>query len=77
MMISLRPGMAMERDELVPSLSKSSTTAATSSLSAAFRVRGDGRNFFPAGYDKVPSAWNSSATKSTASAPSTSSAGIR
>ena len=73
MMISLRPGMAMERDELVRQLGRNSVRPqATSSLSAApSACAATWWKSSPPDTTRARSAWNFSATKSTASAPST------
>ena len=53
MMISLRPGMAMERDELVRQLVEIQYDRSDIEFErGAFRVRGDVVEIFPAGYDK-------------------------
>lgn len=53
MMISLRPGMAMERDELVRQLVEIQYDRSDIEFErGSFRVRGDVVEIFPAGYDK-------------------------
>ena len=52
MMISLRPGMAMERDELVRQLVEIQYDRSDIEFErGSFRVRGDVVEIFPAGYD--------------------------